>query len=154
LALAGFALAVEPVPDAADAVDVIAPPRFVSAFGEAGAGEGQVQAALGIALNADDELFFTDAPNDWVQRVPREGKFVDKVATGSFPGGIAIDREGLVYVAMMMDHKISVFRPPRQSSAAVDSPGYTLVREWGTKGTDDGQFDQPGGLCFGLDGSL
>jgi sugar lactone lactonase YvrE len=31
---------------------------------------------------------------------------------------------------------------------------YELVREWGGQGSADGQFDQPGGLAFGLDGSL
>lgn len=31
---------------------------------------------------------------------------------------------------------------------------YELVREWGKKGTAPGEFDQPGGLAFGLDGSL
>ena len=93
--------------------------------------------------------------NDCLQRFSRDGEFLDKVATGSFPGGIAIDRQGLVYVAVMMDHKISVFRSRQSSPPGADpTQAYELVREWGSKGSGDGQFDQPGGLAFGLDGSL
>jgi sugar lactone lactonase YvrE len=135
--------------------DEIAPPTFVAAFGEQGTGDGQFKAPIGIAINADDEVFVSDAHNNRVQRFSREGKFVDKISTGAFPGGIAVDRRGLVYVAVMMDHKISVFRPlKRQPNDGAAAPTYELVREWGKKGNADGELDQPGGLVFGHDGTL
>ena len=135
--------------------DEIAPPRFLSAWGQEGTSDGQFQAPIGIAINAVDEVFITDALRNCVQRFTSDGQFLDKFDTGSFPGGIVIDGNGLIYVAVMMDHKISVFRPrskmPADGEAA--SP-YELVREWGKKGTGGGEFDQPGGLAFGIDGSL
>jgi sugar lactone lactonase YvrE len=135
--------------------DEVAPPTFLAAFGEEGTGDGQFKAPIGIAINGADEVFVSDAHNNCLQRFTREGKFLDKVSTGAFPGGIAVDGQGLVYVAVMMDHKISVFRPPQVVSAGAPTAStYELVREWGKKGKADGEFDQPGGLAFGLDGSL
>ena len=134
-------------------VDAIAPPRFLAAFGRKGNGEGEFTSAIGLAINAADEIFVTDANNKTLQRFTHDGKFLGRVATGEFPGGIAIDRDGLVYVAAMMDHKISVFRP-RAADAAAEAPAFELVREFGSKGTGDGQFDQPGGLTFAADGTL
>lgn len=156
LALAGDARAAEPgAGDVAAVADEIAPPRFLEAWGQEGTGDGQFTSAIGIAINAADEVLITDARNACVQRFTSDGKFLDKVATGAFPGGIAIDREGLIYVAVMMDHKISVFRPQQNSPAAAEpAPAYELVRQWGTKGTGDGEFDQPGGMAFEHDGSL
>ncbi len=156
IALADCAWAAEPgTPDVAPVADEISGPKFLAAWGHEGTGDGQFKAPIGIAINAADEVFVTDARNACVQRFTRDGKFLDRVATGSFPGGIAIDRQGLVYVAVMMDHKISVFRPKPNPPAEADSaPPYELVREWGQHGAADGEFDQPGGLAFGAGGTL
>jgi tripartite motif-containing protein 71 len=142
-------------PAVAPAPDAFSPPTFLAAWGREGTGDGEFKSPIGIAVNAQDEVFVTDAGNANVQRFTSEGKFLDKVSTGAFPGGIAIDRAGLVYVAVMMDYKISVSRPtPQQPAAEGAAPSFVLVREWGTKGTAAGEFDQPGGLVFGLDGTL
>jgi sugar lactone lactonase YvrE len=156
IVLADHAWAAEPgTSEVAPVADEIAAPKFLATWGQEGTGDGQFASPIGIAINAADEVFVTDARNACVQRFTRDGKFLDKVATGAFPGGIAIDRQGLVYVAAMMDHKISVFRPRRNPPAEADSaPPFELVREWGQHGAADGEFDQPGGLAFGLDGSL
>ncbi|HEY2838297.1 MAG TPA: hypothetical protein VGJ26_04065 [Pirellulales bacterium] len=161
--------------------DEIAPPKFLAAWGSKGTGDGQFEAAIGIAINAADDVFITDASNRRLQRFSRDGKYLDQAPTGNFAGGVAIDSDGLIYVAAMMDHKIQVFRHRPAALAAADrttvpaadsaksaptaagakdgkedkqaSP-YELVREWGKKGTADGEFDQPGGLAFGSDGTL
>ncbi|MEX0613572.1 MAG: hypothetical protein WD229_15755 [Pirellulales bacterium] len=125
------------------------------AWGQEGTSDGQFKAPIGIAISAADDVFITDALNNCVQRFRSDGRFLDKVATGSFPGGIAVDRDGLIFVAVMMEHKISVFRAKRKRLASEEpAAAYELVREWGKKGTAAGEFDQPGGLAFGLDGSL
>jgi DNA-binding beta-propeller fold protein YncE len=41
-----------------------------------------------------------------------------------------------------------------QHKIAVYSPAGELLREWGQKGTGDGEFQLPGGLAFTRDGSL
>jgi hypothetical protein len=102
--LSSIVAAADPAPSTTDLPDEIAPPRFVAAWGSEGTGDGQFKAPIGIAINAADEVFVTDAPTDRVQRFTADGKFLEKLATGSFPGGIAIDRDGLVYVAVMMSN--------------------------------------------------
>ena len=58
-------------------------------------------------------------------------------------GGIVVDGDGLIYVSFMSQHRIVAFTYDGK-----------LVREWGRKGTGQGEFDQPGGMVFGPDGSL
>lgn len=130
----------------------VAPPKFVGAWGQKGTGDGQFKSPIGIAINAADVVFVTDGGNNCLQQFTSDGRFLAKVVTGAMPGGIAIDREGLIYVALMVEHKISVFRIKQNTPQSVSD--FELVREWGEQGTEDGQFNQPGGLVFGLDGSL
>ena len=59
------------------------------------------------------------------------------------PGGLALDKDGLLYATHMMLHKVSVYDPAGK-----------LVREFGKQGSAPGGFNQPGGIAFGPDGSL
>jgi DNA-binding beta-propeller fold protein YncE len=59
------------------------------------------------------------------------------------PGGLAVDKEGLLYATHMMKHKVVVYDPAGK-----------VVREFGKLGSAPGDFDQPGGIAFGKDGSL
>ena len=135
----------------------LAPPRFVAAWGREGTGEGEFKSPIGIAINAADEVFITDAGNNCLQSFTRDGQFLARISTGSFPGGIAIDRDGLIYVAVMMDYKICVYRHSRSGatdSAKTPTAKFELAREWGKQGTKPGEFDQPGGMAFTGDGTL
>ena len=129
------ALAVEPAPPTtAPTPDETPPPKFLAAWGQEGTLDGQFKSPIGIAINAADEVFITDARKNCVQRFTSDGKFLDKFDTGAFPGGIAIDCKGLIYVAAMMDYKISVFRHKPASKIGQDSASaYDVVREWGKK---------------------
>src|SRR3990172_9044389 len=60
----------------------LAPPKFVGAWGQQGTGDGQFKSPIGIAINAADEVFITDAGNNCVQQFTRDGRFLAKVATG------------------------------------------------------------------------
>ncbi|MBX3411993.1 MAG: hypothetical protein KF708_04690 [Pirellulales bacterium] len=149
----GQTRAEESTPEATTAS--IAPPKFVASFGEHGTEDGQFLSPIGLAFDRDDFLYVTDAQQNRVQRFTSEGKFLDKIDVGFFPSGIALDGEGLIYVAVMMDHKIRVYRRVPAMSEKSDVPSaYELVREWGGKGTAAGEFDQPGGLAFDRAGAL
>jgi len=145
----------EPVQPTLASSEQIAPPTYLAAFGAHGSADGQFLSPIGLAFDADDQLYITDAQNNRVQRFTRDGKYLDKFEVGSFPGGIAVAADGLIYVAVMMDHKIRVYRRTAPDSDKQDAPStYELVREWGGKGTADGEFDQPGGLAFDKEGAL
>ena len=59
------------------------------------------------------------------------------------PWGLAIDREGNVYVADGWNHRIQVFDPQGR-----------FLRKWGTDGGGDGQFDGPEGLAIDREGNV
>jgi len=115
----------------------------VLTWGERGTADGQFHSPIGLAIDAEDVLYTTEFRNNRVQRFSTEGKFLGKFPVEEMPGGIAVDREGAVYVAPMLKHKICVY----------DRDG-KLLREWGQKGTADGEFDQPGGIAIAADGTV
>ncbi len=145
-------------------------------FGQEGTGPGQFKSPIGIAINAADDVFITDASNSCVQRFTSDGKFLDKVATGSFPGGIAIDAQGLIYVAVMMNYKISVFRHKPNAAVALafdredrvwvsatnhrvqlftaDGHYLTGLGTTAQQGHNPGQFRVPHGMAFDSHGVL
>jgi tripartite motif-containing protein 71 len=104
-----------------------------------------------MALDAQDNLYVIDGSNHRIQKFDRDGKFLLTwgsygSADGQFifrnnadhPGAIAVDAQGLVYVA---DYNgfIQIF----------DSQGKFLRKWGGGNGTGDGQFVSP--RCMGLD---
>jgi sugar lactone lactonase YvrE len=78
-----------------------------------------------------------------LQRFDPEGRFLGSFETEPMPGGLAIDKEGLLYATHMMRHKVVVY----------DVTGKP-VREFGRQGSAPGEFEQPGGIAFGPDGSV
>jgi hypothetical protein len=73
ICLAGFTLAIsapaaEPEKSKDRLVsDEIAPPKFLAAWGQEGTGPGQFKSPIGIAINAADDVFITDAGNSCVE---------------------------------------------------------------------------------------
>jgi sugar lactone lactonase YvrE len=119
------------------------PPRFLLSWGKNGTGDGEFSACVGIAIGPGDVLHTAEFRNQRVQKFSSEGRFL-----GSFPvqphcGGLAVDPKGNVYVAHWNSNKIGVY-----------SPQGALLREWGTKGTADGEFQLPGSITLGPDGLL
>lgn len=135
LALAGCLPAIAGRADAA--------PRFLAQWGQHGKGEGEFDAPIAIAVSADDRIFVTDFKSQRVQQFLPDGRFVSAFAVQSQPGGLAVDGEGLVYVAHWNLHKVAVYTRAGQ-----------LVREWGKQGAGDGEFRLPGGMAVGKDSSL
>ena len=117
---------------------------FLTSWGQKGSGDGQFDAPIGIAINSLDEIFITDFRNNRVQKFDTEGKYLGQFSVDDkMPGGIAVDRQGAVYVAPMMAHKICVY----------DESGKQL-RTWGKQGKGGGEFDQPGGIAVAADDTL
>lgn len=114
--------------------------EVVLTWGREGTGDGEFHAPIGIAIDSRDEIYVSEFKNNRVQRFDTAGKFLGRFAVEEMPGGIAVDRDGEIYVAPMMKHRICVYRRDG-----------TLLREWGQKGTADGELDQPGGIAISAD---
>jgi len=124
-------------------------PRVLLTWGKNGHGDGEFDIPIAVAVNQKDEVLVTDfrqgnaEAKSRVQRFDPEGKFLGSFETDPMPGGLALDKDGLLYITHMMKHKVSVFDPAGK-----------LVREFGKQGAAPGEFDQPGGIVFARDGSL
>lgn len=112
---------------------------------------GEFSSAIGLAFNSRDEIFVTDLNNARVQTFSTDGQHLGGFdlprdtpeRRSTMIGGIAIDGEDLLYLSFMIQHKVVVCRASGE-----------VVREFGRKGTADGEFHQPGGLLLLPDGNL
>jgi|GEM_PF-369304 len=150
-------------------VDPNAPPRNLFETAGAGANRGQLNLPRGIAQDAEGNFYVVDTQNMRVQKYDRTGKWLvafgqkggedgqfaamNDEATGTGPGGIAVDGAGNVYVADTWNHRIQKF----------DKDGRFLLK-WGAytnlsdaNAIDDDlnrRFFGPRGVAIGPDGSV
>ena len=94
-------------------------------------------------IGKNDEIYTAEFKNQRVQKFTRDGQFLSTFSVQPHAGGLAVDPEGVVYVAHWNSHKVAAY-----------SPSGELRREWGEKGTEDGQFQLPGSIALGPDGLL
>lgn len=127
---------------------------FVLEWGQKGAAPGQFDFPIGIAINSADEVFVTDFYNARVQRFSAQGVFIAAFAVAPFPGGIALDREGNIFVAHGGIPPSRYDEARKRDKIAVYSTDSKLLREWGKFGTGDGEFDSPGGIAITHDGRV
>ena len=90
------------------------------AWGEHGKEDGQFDACVGIAIGPNDEIYTAEFRNQRVQRFTPEGKFLGAFPVQPHAGGLAVDREGNVYVAHWNSNKVAAYSPSGRSSANGD----------------------------------
>ncbi len=129
--------------EAKTSVPSVTPPRFVTQWGKRGKAEGEFDILIGIAINRHDEILVTEFRNNRVQKFDTRGRFISSFPVQEYPGGIAVDREGRVYVAHMLSGIIGVY----------DAKGKPL-HQWGENGKESGQFLQPGGIAIAHNSTL
>lgn len=128
-----------------------AEPRFVRGWGKKGDRPGDFYSPISIAVTPKDELFVTDLNNARIQKFTEDGVYLGMISlpldappmVSCIIGGMALDEAGLIYLSFMMQHKIAVYTGAGK-----------VVREWGTRGAGDGEFNQPGGIVIRPDGTL
>ncbi len=124
-------------------------PRPLLAWGTNGHGDGQFDIPIAIVINGKDEILVTDFRQTNVeakgrlQRFDPNGRLLSAFELDPMPGGLALDKEGLLFATHMMRHKVAIYDPAGKP-----------VREFGKFGTAPGEFQQPGGIAFGPDGSI
>lgn len=132
-------------------VDDLKEPKLILTWGQRGDKPGEFYSPIHIAINKHDEIYVADLNNSRVQKFTTEGVYLSEFPLpldvpprkSCIIGGMAVDDEGLIYLSFMNQNKLSVYKD-----------NGTVVREWGKKGTGDGEFHQPGGIVLQKDGTL
>jgi sugar lactone lactonase YvrE len=119
------------------------PIRFLLKWGHQGEADGEFNFPIGIAVDSDGTICVSDFYNARVQRFSPVGKFLSSFGTSPNPGGLAIDREGNLYLTHLYAMKLSVH-----------TRGGELLRQWGKAGQGDGEFDYPGGIAVSPTGRI
>ena len=113
------------------------PPAFSPGVGTARFGEGDFSACVGIAIDTNDEVHTAEFRNRRVQKFTTEGRFLDSFPVQPYAGGLAVDRDGSVYVAHWNSNKIAVY-----------SRSGKLLREWARRGPPTANSGCPGPWRF------
>lgn len=109
---------------------------FLGILGTKGTGHGQLRNPSGIAVDRMGNIYVADAFNHWVQKLAPEGTFIAEWK-GPEPGFYGPRR-----IAIGPDDSIHVVDQGHNRIAKFSSNGEVLAT-WGSKGTGDGQFDDP-----------
>jgi DNA-binding beta-propeller fold protein YncE len=97
----------------------------------------QFDQVMGIAVDAEGNVYVSDVDGDRVKKFTSEGEYLDEWYVDR-PIGLAIDSQGYIYVVDHLYHRILKF----------DSEG-NLILEWGEEGNVDlGDFYLPQGIAI------
>jgi len=113
---------------------------FLDSIGTKGSGQGQLGAPNGITVDSTGNIYVADAGNHRVQKLAADGKLIAEWKgpdVGFYgPRRIAIGLEDSVYVLDQGRTRVVKF-----------SPDGKVLAVWGSKGTGDGQFDDPAAVA-------
>ncbi|MEZ5384913.1 MAG: hypothetical protein R3F13_05305 [Prosthecobacter sp.] len=125
--------------------------QLITTWGKEGEAPGDFNIPIGVALNEAGEVFVTDHYNNRVQKFDAEGKLLAHFAVLPNPGGIAVDGDRLYLTHFPASRLMKDKVPDRVSVYAQNGK---FIREWGSTGTGDGQFDFPGGVAISKSGEV
>ncbi len=127
---------------------------FLAKFGSYGTASNQFNSPEGIAIDATGNVWVSDTKNGRLQRLSQSGAFLGTVGTkgsaaGQFgePMGIDFGPEGSVWVADWSNNRVTVFNRTSEQSPQ-------FLRQFGTAGTGDGQFNHPAAIDVDAEGSV
>jgi len=115
-------------------------------MGAEGNGNGQLKDPLGIGLGPRGEVFVADKGNNRLAVFDAEGNFRRNIALADAAGKAVRP----IDVAVSADGK-ELFVSTNEHQVLVVSDRGKLLRAWGEKGEEDGQFNYPGTIA--LDGA-
>ena len=125
-------------------------PIYQATLGSQGTEDGQFTAAIGVAVDSDNNVWVSDVANYRVQEFNAKGEYVRQVGgqgsgNGQFqsPYGVAADAKGDIWVADSGNHRVQEFDPE----------GHYL-RQFGESGTGNGQFNSPFGVAVDPEGHI
>ena len=133
-------------------VSIFSPAREkVKSFGSPGSGNGQFSSPKGVTVDADDNILVVDYNNRRIQKFSSDGNFITAVGKqGNKPLefncviGIGIHpHTSKVYVADSWNHRIQIL-----------NPDLTFSSSFGSRGSDNGQFQYPFDVAFDSTGNV
>src|SRR5262249_14804591 len=104
-------------------------PRVVLTWGTNGHAEGQFDIPIAIVIDRKDEILITDfrqsdpEAKGRLQRFDPSGRFLGAFELEPMPGGLALDKEGLLYATHMMRHKVAVYDRTGRRVPGIGRPG-------------------------------
>jgi DNA-binding beta-propeller fold protein YncE len=116
-------------------------------FGSYGDGDGEFNYPYALCINSKGEIIVADEHNDRIQIFNEKGQFITKFGTYghqhgqfSFPTGLTVDKNDNIYICDCYNYRVEIF----------NSDGSKHLRTLGTgmKGSSDGEFDWPHGVCI------
>src|SRR3989304_23955 len=126
------------------------PPALVQRVASHSLGDREFQDCIGVAANAQGEVYVVDAGKHRLLKFDKEGRLLTQWGRyGSGPGqfwtplGVEVDREGAVYVADSGNHRIQKFKTDG-----------TFFTEFGNFGSDPGGLNLPMDLAVSSDGKV
>lgn len=112
-----------------------------------GVGPTQVIYPRAIAYSPADDSFVVVDREARIQRLDRNGKFINEWRTPLWaqgkPVGLTVGPDGNIYVPDTHYYRVLVYAPTGQ-----------LIRQWGSKGTEPGQFIYPTDIAFDSKGNV
>jgi DNA-binding beta-propeller fold protein YncE len=123
--------------------------NFLSKWGKAGAGNGELNKPAGLAIG-NDTLYVTDSGNHRVQSFTLDGKYLGHFGSfgsgqGQFnlPWGIALGPDDTVYVADWRNDRIQKFTPDGR-----------FLMKFGSSGSGEGEFKRPTDVAVDNEGLI
>ena len=118
--------------------------------GAKGSALGQVTGPMGLAFDAQGNLYVADRGNNRIEKFSPDGKAIAAWGTkgigpGQFdaPVDVAVDRQGNIFVLDSQNDRIQKLTPEGKS-----------VGQWGAKGNGPGEFDAPRGIALDAAGNI
>jgi tripartite motif-containing protein 71 len=117
--------------------------KFLLKWGTQGDGKGLFSHPNSIGIDKSGDVYVFDGYYSF-QRFTSEGEFLARWKVPDHdPRGIALDSHSNVHVAYMDSHTVVTF-----------DPNGNLISEWGSAGTGDGRFAEPGSIAVDPSGHI
>jgi DNA-binding beta-propeller fold protein YncE len=135
--------------------------ELIKTWGAPGIEAGQFNLVHGVAVAADGRVLIADRENDRIQFFSPDGEYLEEWHDVQRPTNIAIDRDGLIYVAELLHRpgdqspRLGAIEDERPGRVSVyDAAGKVLARWGGMDRCAPGNFVGPHDICVDSHGDV